>query len=136
MRDTDQHNRRRPRFGWISGLLGQAVLTAASVAIFAALLQISGGAAVMTAHLAAPNSPSAYLARVEDGQLTVSRSAGTDKAYHLWIIQPNATPQALGQIQDTITLPAPQDITNSILAITETADPNSPLIASGKFDTP
>ena len=31
MRDTEQSE--RPRFGWIRGLVGQAVLTAASVAI-------------------------------------------------------------------------------------------------------
>ena len=131
-------------WSWLDTLFGQAVLTALSVALLAWMLSVSQGE-VLTATLSADTSELRYFARLEDGQLSLTRTAGkpaaTGHSYELWIIPQGQAPRSLGVIDDTLTLTAPQAEIGYTLAVTEEpaggapdGKPTGTLVAAGHFE--
>lgn len=131
-------------WSWLDNLFGQAVLTALSVALLAWMLSFSAGE-VMTTTLSAETSTLRYTARIEDGQLSLTRTAGKPAApghsYELWIIVAGHDPKSLGVIDETLTLTAPQAEIGYTLAVTEEpaggapqGKPTGNLVAAGQFE--
>jgi anti-sigma-K factor RskA len=137
-------NLARRNWGWMDGLAGTAVLTAASVLLLALMLSLSP-APVLTATLRADASPVQFSAHLEDGTLTLTHTQGSaalaNHSYELWIIQDGAQPVSLGLIDGTLTLPAPDAAIGYVLAVTDEplgggpgGKPTGPVIAAGKFE--
>lgn len=136
--------RRFGNWSWLNNLFGQAVLTALSVAFLAWMLTFSTGE-VLTTTLSSEASTLRYTAHLEDGKLTLTRSAGKPAAeghsYELWIIPKGQTPKSLGVIDETLTLTAPPDEIGYTLAVTEEpaggapdGKPTGALVAEGRFE--
>ncbi len=112
--------------GWLGGLVGTAVMAALSVVVLALMLEFGGGSAdrpVQTATLLATGSPVQFLAQLEGGTLTLSRTQGpapaADRSYELWLIDGDKAPVSLGLIGDSVTLPAPNAAKGYVLAVTD-----------------
>ncbi len=131
-------------WSWLDNIFGQAVLTALSVALLAWMLSFSQGE-VLTTTLSADTSSLRYTAHLEDGQLSLTRTAGKPAAaghsYELWVIFDGKDPKSLGLIADTLILAAPKPETGYSLAVTEEpaggapdGKPTGPLVAAGRFE--
>lgn len=129
---------------WLDNLFGQALLTALSVALLAWMLTWSTGE-VLTTTLSADSSTLRYTAHLEDGKLTLTRTAGKPASeghsYELWIIPEGQDPKSLGVIDETVTFIAPADAIGSTLAVTEEPAGGAPggiptgaLVAAGRFE--
>lgn len=118
-----------PVFAWpkgaLGGLLGTGLMAALSVVALALFLQFGGAAdqPVVTTTLIAQGSEVQYLARLESGQITLTRIKGAPanagRSYELWVIDGNAAPVSLGLIDRSLTLPAPAAAPGYVLAITD-----------------
>ena len=135
---------RRISWAWLDNPLGQSVLAALSVVIFALMLQWAPNE-VMTTTLTADASPVRYLARVEGDALTLRRTAGgpapNGHSYELWIIIEGQDPLSLGLLGETLSLPAPDAEIGYILAVTTEPTGGAPggiptgeIVAAGKFE--
>lgn len=131
-------------WSWLDNLFGQAVLTALSVALLAWMLTFSQGE-VFTTTLSADSSTLRYTARLEEGQLSLNRTAGkpasAGHSYELWIILDGQDPKSLGVIDESLTLSAPTAGIGYVLAVTEEpaggapyGKPTGALVASGRFE--
>lgn len=135
---------RKFNWSWLNNIFGQAVLTAASVALLAWMLSFSQGE-VLTTTLSAEASTLRYSAHLEDGQLSLIRTAGKPAApghsYELWIIHEGQDPKSLGLLDETLTLTAPEAGIGYTLAVTEEpvggapdGKPTGALVAAGRFE--
>jgi len=131
-------------WSWLDNIFGQAVLTAVSVALLAWMLSFSQGE-VLTTTLSAEASTLRYSAHLEDGQLSLTRTAGKPAApghsYELWIIHEGQDPKSLGLLDETMILTAPEPGIDYTLAVTEEpaggapdGKPTGALVAAGRFE--
>ncbi len=136
--------RRFGNWSWLDNILGQAVLTALSVALLAWMLSFSQGE-IYTTTLSADASTLRYTAHLEDGKISLTRTAGKPAAqghsYELWIILEGQTPKSLGLIDQTLTMTAPKAEIGYTLAVTEEPAGGAPkgiptgtLVAAGRFE--
>jgi anti-sigma-K factor RskA len=133
--------------GWLGGLIGTGAMAALSVVVLALLLNFGGTAPqtpAQTATLLAQGSSLEFLARLEGGNLTLTRTKGSppapDRSYELWLIDGDKPPVSLGLIDAALTLPAPNLPIGYVLAITDEpfgGGPNGvasgPIVAAGMF---
>ena len=141
---TTERRWRLGNWSWLDNLFGQAVLTALSVALLAWMLSFSQGE-IYTTTLSTDAGTLRYTAHLEDGQLSLTRTAGKPAAaghsYELWIILEGQDPKSLGLIDETATLPAPLAEIGYTLAVTEEpmggapdGIPTGALVAAGRFE--
>ena len=133
--------------GWLGGLIGTGAMAALSVVVLALLLSFCATAPqtpIQTATLLAEGSTVEFLAQLEGGNLTLTRTEGTppapDRSYELWLIDGDKAPVSLGLIDAALTLPAPNLAIGYVLAVTDEpfgGGPNGvatgPIVAAGMF---
>lgn len=109
----------KPRRNWLGWLSGAA---AAAVLVLGVVVLVPQAPAPVIATLAAQDKMLAFEASYADGELTVTRVAGTPapagQVHELWIIPPDTAPISLGLLADaSLTVAAAKPPAGWVLAV-------------------
>lgn len=112
--------RRSPR-GWLGGLIGFGLTTAAAVLVLA-VLAFGPAKPSLIADLTAEAPALHYTASLTGNALTLTRrdgaAAATDKDYELWLIEGDKAPISLGIMHETLSIALDNLQPGFVLAIT------------------